>query len=141
MDTWPYNSMCLVTEYGHVRTFVGSGSHFWSKDGATLTRLLVAAEFIKIGGALGEASFPAVVYRVRGRTARFIPVAPKGGASVPAVLVKRIEIQVEGAQFGFVLLVVVRHTVECFKAGVLRRHSFAHHFDDGVRASDFDVFF
>src|SRR5229473_3444666 len=70
-----------------------------------------------------------------------VGVLPKRGGAVRAVFVQRVEKDVEGGELLFVVVVVVRDAGHGFEAGVGGRHAFAHHFDDGVAAGDFDVFF
>src|SRR6266852_7660373 len=70
-----------------------------------------------------------------------VRVLPKRGGAVHAVFVERVKKDVEGGEFLLVVVVVVRDAGHGFEAGVGGRHAFAHHFDDGVAAGDFDVFF
>src|SRR5712664_2407798 len=70
-----------------------------------------------------------------------VGVLPKRGGAVHAVFVQRVKENVEGGEFLFVVVVVAGDAGHGFEAGVSGRHAFAHHFDDGVAAGDFDVFF
>src|SRR5712664_3442573 len=70
-----------------------------------------------------------------------VGVLPKRGGAVHAVFVQRVKENVEGGEFLFVVVVVAGDAGEGFVAGVGGRHAFAHHFDDGVAAGHFDVFF
>src|SRR6266849_1619991 len=70
-----------------------------------------------------------------------VGVLPKRAGAVRAVLVQRVGEDVEGGELLFVVVVVAGDAGHGFEAGVGGRHAFAHHFDDGVAAGDFDVFF
>src|SRR5258707_5988331 len=103
--------------------------------------LFAATDFVKIRSALDKLRFRAVVHGVHGVLAWLISIAPERGGAVLAVFIQRIEVDVEGGQLLFVVVVIARHAGHGFEAGVLRRHPFAHHFNNGVAAADFDVFF
>ena len=67
--------------------------------------------------------------------------SPQNSASVQAILIKGVELYVEFGEARFVILEIVRDAAQRFLARVRGRHPLAHHFHDGVRAADADVFF
>src|SRR4029077_3721707 len=70
-----------------------------------------------------------------------VGVLPERDGAVCAIFVQRVEEDVEGGEFLFVVVVVAGDAGHRFEASVGGRHALAHHFDDGVTAANFDVFF
>src|SRR5260221_11049212 len=101
---------------------------------------LVAADFVEVGGAFGEFGFGAVVDGVHGLFFGFVAIAPERSGAVDAVFVARVEIDVEGAEFFLVVLVMARDAGGGFEGGGLRRFSLAHHLDNLVAAGSLVVF-
>src|SRR6266581_1321117 len=102
--------------------------------------LLVAADGVEVGFARSQAGFSAVVDRVGGLLVFFVSIAPQRSGAVHAIFIERVEIDVKGSEFFLVVVVVVRNARQRFHARIAGRHSFAHHFDDGVAAGNFYVF-
>src|SRR5229473_1598481 len=103
----------------------------------TLLALLVAADFVEEGLAGNEAGFRAVMHGIRSLLARFVAVAPERSGAMRAVFVDSVEIDMEGAEFLFVVFVVVLDARQSFHAGIRGRFPLTHHFNNGVSAADF----
>src|SRR5713101_1375770 len=102
--------------------------------------LLVAADGVEVGLARSQAGFRAVVDRVGGLLVFFVSIAPQRSGAVHAIFIESVKIDVESPEFFLVVFVVVSDASQCFKTCLFWRHSFAHHFDDGVAAGNFYVF-
>src|SRR5216683_2023622 len=96
--------------------------------------LLTAPHFIEIRLALRKLRFASIVHCVLRPLAHLISVSPQRSASVGAVFVQRVEVNVECPQFFLVIFVVARDARQRFQARIRRRFSLPHHFNDGVAA-------
>src|SRR5260370_4469404 len=107
-----------------------------------ITSLLLfrAPNLIEIRLALHKLCLAAIMHRILRALARFISVAPQRSASVNAILVERVEIDVKCSQFLLVVFVVARASRQRLHARVARRFPLPHHLDDGVPARNLDIF-
>src|SRR5229473_4151798 len=107
-----------------------------------ITSLLLfrAPNLIEIRLALHKLRLAAIMHRILRALARFISVAPQRSASVNAILVERVEIDVKCSQFLLVVFVVARDSRQRLQARVGRRFPLPHHLDDGVPARNLDIF-
>jgi len=80
---------------------------------------------------------PALATLIHGK---LVPL-PERSAGEFTVTAKRVEADVELQELGAVAIEVACDSFERIQASFFGRHAVAHVFDNGVRASDLDVFF